>query len=70
MIGSYEAAEALLQRHYGHSGFRPAQGRVVRSILDGHDVLAVLPTGGGKSVCFQVPALVSAMFSPSYVRST
>ena len=60
MIGSYEAAEALLQRHYGHPGFRPAQGRVVRSILDGHDVLAVLPTGGGKSVCFQVPALVSS----------
>ena len=57
MTGTYEAAEALLQQHYGHSGFRPAQGRVIRSVLEGHDVLAVLPTGGGKSVCFQVPAL-------------
>jgi ATP-dependent DNA helicase RecQ len=59
MTGSYAAAEILLQRHYGHPAFRPAQGRVIRSVLEGHDVLAVLPTGGGKSVCFQVPALVS-----------
>jgi len=59
MTGLYQSAEALLQRHYGHAAFRPAQGRVIQSVLAGHDVLAVLPTGGGKSVCFQVPALVS-----------
>lgn len=59
MPASYDLAERLLQRHYGHAAFRPVQGRVIRAVLDGHDVLAVLPTGGGKSVCFQVPALVS-----------
>src|SRR4051812_31168673 len=59
MAASYDTAEELLRRHYGHPGFRPVQGRVIRSVLDGHDVLAVLPTGGGKSVCFQVPALAS-----------
>lgn len=48
----------LLQRHWGFSELRPAQRRVVRSILAGRDVLAILPTGGGKSLCFQVPALV------------
>ncbi len=54
----YDLAQGLLRRHYGHSDFRPVQGQVVRGVLAGHDVLGVLPTGGGKSVCFQVPALV------------
>ena len=44
--------------HFGHPDFRPAQVPVIRSVLAGRDTLAVLPTGGGKSVCFQVPALV------------
>jgi len=51
-------ARAALQRHYGYPEFRPAQRRVIQSVLAGRDTLAVLPTGGGKSVCFQVPALV------------
>lgn len=51
-------ARLQLQRHFGYPGFRPGQGRVVQSVLAGRDVLAVLPTGGGKSICFQVPALV------------
>jgi len=50
-------AQHLLQYHYGYPDFRPAQGRVIRSILDGKDTLAILPTGGGKSICFQIPAL-------------
>src|SRR5688572_19017736 len=50
-------ARRLLQNHYGYPNFRPAQGRVIRSILEGRDTLAVLPTGGGKSICFQIPAL-------------
>lgn len=54
-----EAAREALRRHWGHADFRPAQLPVVRAMLAGRDVLAVLPTGGGKSVCFQVPALVS-----------
>ncbi|HRZ09490.1 MAG TPA: DEAD/DEAH box helicase, partial [Gemmatimonadales bacterium] len=51
-------ARAALLRHFGFPDFRPAQRRVVQSVLAGRDTLAVLPTGGGKSVCFQVPALV------------
>jgi ATP-dependent DNA helicase RecQ len=52
------AATTALRTHFGFDRFRPAQRQVVASVLAGHDVLAVLPTGGGKSVCFQVPAVV------------
>ncbi|MCK5412411.1 MAG: DEAD/DEAH box helicase, partial [Gemmatimonadetes bacterium] len=52
-------ATAALRRHYGFRAFRPAQARVVRAVLAGGDVLAVLPTGSGKSICFQVPALLA-----------
>src|SRR5215203_311315 len=51
-------ASALLLQHFGYSQFRRAQVPVLQSIFEGHDTLAVLPTGGGKSICFQVPALV------------
>ena len=51
-------ARRLLLHHFGYPDFRPAQTPVIRSILEGMDTLAVLPTGGGKSICFQVPALV------------
>jgi ATP-dependent DNA helicase RecQ len=47
----------LLTRYWGFSAFRPLQEEVIRSVLDGRDTLALLPTGGGKSVCFQVAAL-------------
>lgn len=52
-------ARRVLRERFGHPDFRPAQGAVVRRVLAGRDVLAVLPTGAGKSVCFQVPALLS-----------
>lgn len=52
-------AERTLARRFGHPRFRPAQRRVVAGVLAGRDVLAVLPTGAGKSVCFQVPALLA-----------
>ena len=52
------AARAVLKRHYGYDDFRPAQRPVVEAVLFGSDVLAVLPTGAGKSICFQIPALV------------
>jgi len=52
-----DIARTLLLRHFGFSAFRPAQRKVVQSVLAGRDALAVLPTGGGKSICFQVPAL-------------
>jgi ATP-dependent DNA helicase RecQ len=54
----FPLALRLLRQHFGYGAFRPAQRRVVESVLAGRDTLAVLPTGGGKSVCFQIPALV------------
>ncbi len=53
----YDAACHLLQRHFGFPRFRSLQGAVVRSVLAGRDTLGILPTGGGKSVCFQIPAV-------------
>ena len=49
----------VLKAHWGYSAFRPLQAEVVRSVMAGKDTLALLPTGGGKSICFQVPALAS-----------
>jgi len=51
-------ARRLLQHHFGYPDFRPAQAPVLDSIFQGRDTLAILPTGGGKSVCFQIPAIV------------
>ena len=51
-------ATELLQAHWGFAELRPTQRRVIRSVLAGRDTLAILPTGGGKSLCFQLPALV------------
>ncbi|MXV16185.1 RecQ family ATP-dependent DNA helicase [Hufsiella ginkgonis] len=48
----------ILRHYWGHSRFRPLQEEIVQQVLDGNDTLALLPTGGGKSICFQVPALV------------
>ncbi|WP_400191621.1 ATP-dependent DNA helicase RecQ [Hymenobacter sp. B81] len=48
---------SVLRQHWGHGAFRPGQEAIIRAVLAGHDALALLPTGGGKSVCFQVPAL-------------
>ena len=56
MEPSLDAARALLARHFGYPEFRPLQERVVAALLEGRDVLGVLPTGAGKSACFQVPA--------------
>jgi ATP-dependent DNA helicase RecQ len=53
-----ETPLSILQQYWKHSQFRPLQEDIVRSVLDGKDTLALLPTGGGKSVCFQVPALI------------
>lgn len=47
----------VLQKYWGYSSFRPLQEDVINSVLDGRDSLALMPTGGGKSICFQVPTL-------------
>ena len=53
-----ERARAALRTHFGYPEFRPGQERAVESVLSGQDTLVVLPTGGGKSLCYQVPALM------------
>ena len=47
----------ILQKYWGFDKFRPLQKEIVNSVLQNHDTLALLPTGGGKSICFQIPAL-------------
>ncbi len=51
-------AKKILINYWGHSSFRPMQEEIIDSVIAGKDTLALLPTGGGKSVCFQVPALM------------
>ena len=51
-------AKEVLKKYWGYDSFRPKQEEIVQAALDGRDVLAILPTGGGKSVCFQVPAMM------------
>src|SRR5215210_778501 len=53
-----DEARAILRARFGFPDFRPGQERAVSSVLEGRDTLVVLPTGGGKSVCYQVPAMV------------
>ncbi len=59
-LTSYAPAAALdtLKRYFGYSSFRPGQERMVSAILSGCDALGVMPTGAGKSICYQVPALM------------
>ena len=48
----------VLKQFFGYDGFRPGQEKLIDAILSGRDVLGILPTGAGKSICFQIPALM------------
>ena len=52
-----EKYQSILRKYWGYSDFRPLQEDIIDSICHGHDVLGLMPTGGGKSITFQVPAL-------------
>ncbi|MGB0905792.1 MAG: RecQ family ATP-dependent DNA helicase, partial [Mangrovicoccus sp.] len=66
--GSFGAPASLLASVFGHSGFRPGQEDIVNAVIAGQDTLAIMPTGGGKSLCYQLPALcrdgVTVVISP------
>ncbi|WP_341834482.1 ATP-dependent DNA helicase RecQ [Chitinophaga pollutisoli] len=51
-------AQSILHKYWGYHAFRPMQQEIVESVASGNDTLALLPTGGGKSICFQVPAMM------------
>jgi ATP-dependent DNA helicase RecQ len=55
---SPEPLETVLRERFGHAGLRPEQARAIEALLAGRDVLLILPTGGGKSLCYQLPALL------------
>lgn len=50
--------QEVLLKYWHYDNFRPLQAEIIQSVLDGHDTLALMPTGGGKSLCFQVPTMV------------
>lgn len=58
MTLNFQDPKMVLQKYFGYSDFRPGQKKLIDSMTSGRDVLAIMPTGGGKSLCYQIPALM------------
>ena len=55
---SLDRAREVLREEFGHADFRGYQGEIIEEVLAGRSAMAVLPTGGGKSLCYQIPSIV------------
>src|SRR5262249_56136015 len=58
MSDTLDALKQIIERHWGYRTLRPLQEDAMRAVLDGRDSLVVMPTGGGKSLCYQAPAVL------------
>ena len=57
-MSTYTSLEAALKHFFGYDTFRPGQKKIIEAALQNKDLLTIMPTGGGKSLCFQLPALL------------
>jgi len=64
---SLAEAQHVLEEVFGYTRFRPHQADIIETLVSGGDVLALMPTGGGKSLCYQIPALVRAEIGRAHV---
>ncbi|MCX6187559.1 MAG: DEAD/DEAH box helicase [Bacteroidetes bacterium] len=64
--------KAALQEYFGFDSFKDEQEKIIRNLLEGQDIFVIMPTGGGKSMCYQLPALISQgtaiIISPKLIR--